>query len=331
MARRMSLEVPGLPDGYAITLLDEALGSIEDDQLWSFQLQEAGWLTPGLLFPAGPGNSVGTVRVTAFSNQVIGDAVASAAWASYAQMPLFTQLQFRSPFYSLYNIVALDGTSNPPFQTITLDRPWMEPTMSQATYMIYQAYFAVPVPDFRRFISARDTTNNAPIDYWSKTQKDLAVQDPERTIFNDPAYFVPCEIDQRPNSATLGSMLYELWPHPLSQLPYSFAYIRRGPRLQVPPDTPPYPITEDMVLWKAKSAAYLYKEAQKGEDMERGSGADYKFLAQAAMASYELKKKQISARDRDMVDLYISKWRPDYYNNGEPFSTVNGQLNVGRM
>ncbi len=336
MARRLALEVPGLADSYAKTLLSEALGHIEDEQLWSFQLQESNWLTPGLLFNsgpgAGPGTSAGTVTFTPYSNQVIGDATASAAWAAYAQMPFLTQLQIRSPYYSLYNIIAYDTTSNPPFGTFTLDRPWLEPLSAAGqSYMIYQAYFAVPVSDFRRFIAVRDTTNNSYLDFWNKSQKDLSIEDPERTIFDEPCYVVPYEVDQRPNSATLGRMLYELWPHPLSILPYSYNYIRRGPQLQSPADTVPYPITEDMVLWQAKSSAYLYKEAQKGENVERGSGADYKFLAQAAQAKYELKNKEISARDRDACELYFNRWMPDYANAGEPFATINGGLNVGRM
>ena len=333
MAWRLSKEVPGIALSYASTLLDEALGHIEDEQMWSFQLKEDNWLTPGLLFNStGPGTSAGTITTTPFTNQVIGDAAASAAWAAYAQRPFLTELQIRSPFYSLYNIIAYDTTTNPPFGTFTLDRPWLEPlTGPGQAYMIYQAYFAVPVSDFRRFLAARDTTNNAPMDYWSKSQRDLAVEDPERTIFDDPGYFVPYEVDQRPNSSTLGRMLYELWPHPLSILPYSYSYLRRGPQLTAPSDTVPYPITEDMVLWQAKSSAYLYKEAQKGENVERGSGADYKFLAQAAQAKHELKKKEISGRDRDLVELYFNKWRPDYYNNAEPFATINSQLNIGRM
>lgn len=300
--------------------------------MWSFQLKESNWLTPGLIFPqggSGPSLSVGTVTFTPYSDKVIGDAAASAAWAAYVGPPFLTVFQIRSPYYSLYNIIAYDTTSNAPFGTFTLDRPWMEPGGVGKSYMVYQAYFPVPVPDFRRFIAARDTTNNAPMDYWSKTQKQLSFEDPERTIFDEPVYFVPYETDQRPNSATLGNMLYELWPHPLSVLPYTFAYLRRGPQLTAPLDTVPYPITEDMVLWQAKSSAYLWKEAQKGENIERGSGADYKFLAQASQAKYELKKKEISHRDRDLVDLYFSKWNPDYYNDGEPFATITGQLNVG--
>jgi hypothetical protein len=316
--------------------------------MWSFQLQTNGWLTPGLLFPGGPGTSVGTVAVSPYSALVIGDAAATAAWNAYvaaSSLPLFTQLQFRSPYYSLYNIIGFangagGGYGQPPYGTggyggstgfaaLLLDRPWMEPGGLTQTYMIYQAYFPVPVVDFKRFLSARDTTNNWNMDYWSKSQKDLSVDDPERTIFDDPNYIVPYQVDQRPGSATLGNMLYELWPHPLSVLPYTFQFLRRGPQLQKPNDTVPMPLTEELVLWFAKMAGYQWKEAQKGQDVERGSGADYKFLAQAAEKTYQGKLKPIKDRDRDLVELYFMKFNRDPYNAGEPFATITQQLNVG--
>jgi hypothetical protein len=347
MARRMSLEVPGLADRYAATLLGEALGQIEDSRLWSFQLAEGGWLTPGLLFPGGPGVSLGTVTVTPFSPIVVGDANATAAWAAYGMtMPLLTSLQFRSPFYSLYNIIGYGigngaGYGQPPygtggyggsgFGTFLLDRPWMEPGGSQQSYMIYQAYFPVPVPDFKRFLAARDTTNSLPMDFWSRDQKELAFIDPERTEFDDPVYFVPYETDQRPGSSTFGNMMYELWPHPLDILPYTFSFMRRGPQLINPGDTVPFPLTEEAVLWRAKEAAFLFKEAQKGENVERGSGADFRFLSQAAHAQYLIELKACKDKDRGMVDLYFSKFRRDLYLTSEPYSNQDGSLNVGRM
>ncbi len=329
MARRMSLEVPGLADAYARTLLDEALGSVEDKQLWSFQLQTAGWLTPGMLFPVGPGNSAGTVTVTPFSDQVIGDAAASLAWAAHTGRPLLTEVQFRSPFYSLYSIIAYDTTSNPPFGTLTLDRPWMEPGGVGQSYLMYQAYFPVPVPDFKRFLWARDTTNNAPMDYVNYSQRDLAIIDPERTIFDEPGWFVPYQTDQRPNTATPGNLLIELWPGPLSVLPYTYGYLRRGPRLTQPSDTVPYPLTEDLILWKAKVAAFLWKESQKGENIERGSGADYRFLAQAASVEYKLELKEISDRDRDLVELYFNRVQKFYPLSTDGYVNMNGTLNIG--
>jgi hypothetical protein len=304
-------------------------------QMWSFQLQTSGWLTPGLLFPVGSGTSAGTITPTPYTPTVVGDAVASAQWAAYiagpTNLPLFTQLQIRSPYYSLYNIISYQlNTPSAGLVTLTLDRPWMEPGGTQG-YMIYQAYFPVPVNDFKRFLSARDTTNNYPMDYWSKSQKDLAVEDPERTIFDDPNYIVPFQQDQRPLSATFGNMLYELWPHPLSVLPYTYQYLRRGPQLVAPGDTVPYPLTEDLVIWKAKEAAFIYKEAQKGEDVQRGAGANWQFLAEAANDEFEMRLKPIKDRDRDLCELYWSKYRRDPYNAGEPFATITSGLNVGTL
>lgn len=331
MVQRLTTEVPGLPASYATTLLNEALGMIYDAQNWSWQLGVGGWLSPGLLFASigggtGPGTSAGTVTFTPYSAKVIGDATASAEWAAYTGNPLFTQLQIRSPFYSLYSIISYDGVS-----TITLDRPWMEPGGVGQAYMIYQAYFTVPVTDFKRFIAIRDTTNSSPMDFWTKSQTDLAYDDPERTIFDNPVYVVPYEPAQSAGTAIFGNMQFELWPHPLSVFPYSLNYLRRGPLLVNPGDTLPYPLTEEALLWKAKECSYLFKEAQKGEDMLRGSGADWRFLSQAAAAEYEKRIKPIKDRDRDLIDLYFTRYQPDLYANGAPFSNQLGELNIGRF
>jgi hypothetical protein len=348
MSKRMTLEIPNLSDIYARTLLDEALGVIEDEQTWSFQARESNWITPGLLFPsnnAGVATSAGTVTTDIGDPQVIGDATASTAWANYVASNPFAPLtvcQFRNPSYSLYNIIAYDTTSNPPFGTLTLDRPWGEPEGAQQAYMIYQAYFPAPVSavigqnsvnNFKRFLDVRDTTNNYPLDYWSKSQKDLAFEDPQRTIFTDPAYVVPYEIDNRAGSSTLGFMLYELWPHPLSILPYSYHYLYRGPRLQNPSDTVPYPLTEEVVIEQARVQAYLWKEAQKGENIERGAGADYKFLAQAAEKVYQRKIKPIKIIDSGLLELYTHRFRRDIgpQVSDDGYATTNNGLNVGGM
>lgn len=332
MARRLSLEIPGIADQYAVTLLQEALGFIEDSNMWSFQLAESGWLTPGLLFASGS-QSVGTVTFTPYSNLVIGDTAASAAWAAYTgTLPLLTSFQIRSPAYSLYNIIKYDTTSHAPFGTLTLDRPWMEPGGAGQAYMIYQAYFPAPVADFKRFLTARDTTTSAPMNFWSMTQKELMIRDPQRSVFSLPQYFVPYEIDMRQGSQTPGNMLFEIWPHPLSQLPYSFAYLRKGPQLVNPSDTVPYQLSEELVLWRAKFAAYHYKEAQKGENVERGSGADYRFLSQAAHAEYLLALKPIRMKDDELVNLYMSKiFRGCEFSGDYTFATTNQQVNVGRF
>lgn len=317
--------VPGLPFPLAKTLTNEALEQIYDEQLWSFQFGESGWLTPGLLFATGTQSS-GTITTTAYSNQIVADATAAALWAAYASMPLFTQFQIRSPYYSLYNIIAFDGVD-----TITIDRPWMEPPGSGQAYMIYQAYFAAPVSDFKRFFTILDTTNAYRLNYSRYGRMDLAILDPQRTNFNQPAYVVPYEVDNRPNSATLGYMLYELWPHPLSILPYTISYLRRGNFLNLPADTVPPPLTDELVKWRAREVSYLFKEAQKGDGIARGSGADWRFLAQAAAAEYLKKRKVIAARDRDLAEIYWSRFvRGADVGFEGPFATLNNGLNVGR-
>lgn len=336
MAFSLTGEVPGLPMPLARTKINEALALIYETQMFSFQLKEANWLTPGLLFPDGsaPGQSAGTITTTAYSNQVIGDAIASAQWAAYANMPLLTQLQIRSPYYSLYNIIAYDTTTNAPFGTFTLDRPWMEPpngTGTDIAYMIYQAYYAAPVADFKRFLAIRDTTNAAPLSYWKYSQRDLALIDPQRTNFDQPAYVVPYEVDQRVGSATFGYMLFELWPHPLSVLPYTYSYVRRGPALVQNSDTVPWPLNEELVGWRAKEISYLWKEAQKGDGFKRGEGADWRFLSGAARAEYDKRLKTVKDLDRDLCELHWNRVVRNFElgSQGEPFATIVGGLNVG--
>jgi hypothetical protein len=87
-----------------------------------------------------------------------------------------------------------------------------------------------------------------------------------------------------------------------------------------------------MVKWKAREAAYLFKESQKGDGMKRGDGSDWKFLAQAAEKEYQKTSHWIAARDRDMVDLYFQRFYRDAAigSNGEPYATINSTLNIGR-
>ncbi len=65
--------------------------------------------------------------------------------------------------------------------------------------------------------------------------------------------------------------------------------------------------------------------------MQRGQGADWKFLIQEAEDQFKKTLKPIKDRDSDLVALYFSKYRPDFFNNGEPFATDTGQLNIGRF
>lgn len=331
MSFSLTGQIPGLPFPLAQSMITEALGRIYDSLIWSFQFKENGWFTPGLQF-ASANQSAGTITTAQFSNQIVGDATAAAAWLAYQNagtLPLLTAFQIRSPYYSLYNIIAFDGVN-----TFTIDRPWMEPAGAGQAYMVYQSYFAAPtaITDFKRFLEIRDTTNNAPLDFWTYNRVDLSVIDPQRTVFNQPAFVAPYEVDARVGSPTLGNMLWELWGHPLSQLPYTYSYLRRGPLLVNPNDTVPAPLTDELVMWRAKEVAYPWAESQKGNGVARGAGADFQFLTQNASAEYAKELKIIADRDRDLVQAYFHRFVRGAAVGawGMPYATVNGQLNVGR-
>jgi hypothetical protein len=90
----------------------------------------------------------------------------------------------------------------------------------------------------------------------------------------------------------------------------------------------PYPLNEELVLWRAKEIAYLWKESQKGDGVERGSGADWKFLAESAHDEYMRRLKTVKLIDVGMGDLYWSKFnRTANQQNG--YETSIGTLNVG--
>lgn len=331
MKERLKGDIPGIGIDLSKNLVNEALGKIYDEQMWSFQFREAGWLTPGILFSSLVFASAGTITTVAYSDQIVGDATAAAAWLAYVAagtLPGILNFQIRQPAYSLYNIVAFDGVN-----TLTVDRPWMEPPGSGQTYMMYQAYFPAPVDDFKRFFEVRDTTNGGYLDYWNKTRRDLAAEDPQRTIFDQPGWVVPYEVDNRAGSATLGRMLFELWPHPISILPYTFSYLRRGPLLSLNTDTPPYPLDEETVLHRSREVACLWKEAHKGEGQRRDMGTDWKFLAQAHHKEYVDKLAGCKRKDRDLVDLYVNRYRRSMalQESGEPYATITGGLNIGRF
>jgi hypothetical protein len=400
--RQELLGIPGSNFGLCTTKINEALAAVQNENMFSFQLKEGGWLTPGLL--GGPSTALlspGTITVAPFASTVTGDAAATAAWSANSPF-LITQQQIRVPFYSLYNIIAIgnngvvayatvftpgsgqtpgayvvpvqdasmtgsgavlaitvagNGTvaTNPvvisrgsnyitPFvtlsaggtpasfavnllATLTLDRPWMEPNQVNAGYMIYQAYFPAP-PGFKRWYTIRDTTNNNWINWWSFTQINLSEEDSERVNFLQPTNLVPYGMDTRPGSATLGQMLYELWPHPIMQLPYTFSCQANWPPLQAPNDIVPYPLNDELIKMRAYEMLYLWKESQKGDEMERGSGANWQFLSQAMRNQYDDRLKRIKNMDRHLVDLYFTKMRR-MPQSQQVWGTVTGQANVG--
>jgi hypothetical protein len=211
---------------------------------------------------------------------------------------------------------------------VTIDRPWMEPQQTNGSYLVYQAYYPAP-PGFRRFWQISDYTNNAPMDFTSMSQADLTQEDPQRTIFGQPGFVVPFGPDTRQGSATYGQFLFELWPGPTQQLPYNFQCECNLPPLVNPNDTLPWPLTEELVRQRAYEMCCLWKEGTKGDDMERGSGANWQFLAKAYHEEYVDRLKRIRIMDRNMSDLYLTKARRDVASSIGDGDYTGNTANVG--
>lgn len=330
MAKSLTGEVPRVPLSLAKTKINEALVKVYNETDWAFQTQYAGWLAPGQVA------NTGTYTVTPYQNTVTADAAATAALAALSGPPLLTTLQYRDPARAIYNIIGYDP-ANPPttqFAVLTLDRPWMEPTSGPGQpYMIYQAYFPAPVgpptDEFRKFVEVRDTTNDRPLDFWSMSEMDLANEDPQRTDFSDPLFVVPCGFDNRPGSATLGWPMFELWPQQLSNVPYSFSFRRRGSILVNQSDMVPSPITEELLMWRAKEVLYQYKEAQKEKKEERGRDANWLLLAQAAKKEYDLLFDKLLPVNANLHHDFVTKVDRVTRNAMQPYSNRQGGLNIG--
>ncbi len=165
------------------------------------------------------------------------------------------------------------------------------------------------------------------------TQADLAVRDPARRDFSIPRFCVPAGPDLRAGSATYGWQRFELWPHQGNYVPYAFDYRRRGPLPQAATDyltmNPPYPITEEMVDWRAKEILFQDKSAQM-EDRVPGSGRGMMILSQSAQKEFMYLFGQALSIDLNLDgEAQSHKIRRGRYNRGTPYAGMNGTLNLG--
>jgi hypothetical protein len=326
MIGEMRGAVPGYSALLARTHLREAWTDIRNMKGWSFQLGNGGFGTPGL-------TEAGSVTVTFGANTVLGDAQASAAWATASQAgSLLTQQQFRVIQGTIYNIVAYTAPVSPSlFATITLDRPYYD-TIAGADfgYSIYQCYYPVPVQDFIAWESVLDI-NNA-IDLLTGTAKKnkdwVDANDPQRQIFSNPGSIIPYGTDMRPNSSTAGWMMYELYPQPQSRYAYQTWYSRRGADLVNPQDTVPFPIPEHLVKMLARVKAYEWLMVKlQSEHPDRNVSA-IQFAMGSTLKQATALLKEVRMEDRDRVDMWYSVMsRVQGYGQVTTFNPGTGMVN----
>lgn len=325
MASELTGVIPKLPFAYAKTLINRSYREIRRQNLWSFQLFEANWVSPAII-------NAGEVATVTGANTVTFDAMASAAITAVAMYSTFPtpllQRQFRVGISTIYNIWAYAADDITGIVTLTLDRPYTD-VSGTSPYSIGQNYYPAPYEDFLTWINIRDITNFNDL-VLTSNRKDIDLKDPQRTIFYLPTYCVYYQQDQNPASATYRYPLFELWGVPSYVLPYQLYGIRKGADLADDTDLLPPALGEDCVMAKARYYAYEWAEGNKG-DMPRNAGSDFRFLMGAADAEFKSLWKQYRRQDRETVDNWyeIRRNRSWLANIDGYYSSIGNTANAG--
>ncbi len=299
MIREIHGCVPKIPLDYCKTLVNRAWKDIRRQNLWSFLVFEANWVSPAIV-------RAGQATTVQGSNTVTLNAAADAAFAaSLTALNPASQRQFRQGISTIYNVW---GYASP---TLTLDRPYVE-TGTTSPYAIFQCYYPAPMEDFWSWTSIRDMTNflDLFLDRYNRAQLDQ--MDPQRTWYYFPTDVAYYQIDLNPASSTYKFPLYELWGAPQSVLPYQLYGLRKGTDLVAQTDELPGAVGEDCVMALARKYAYEWAEANKG-DSPRSSGPDFKFLIGEAKADYSRLFREYRRADREIVDNWFSIRRSSLY------------------
>jgi hypothetical protein len=195
------------------------------------------------------------------------------------------------------------------FAVLTLDRPFVDPlpNYTGVGYELFQAYIAAPV-GFKRFLNVADMFNCYALDVWT-SRRTADMIDPARLYTSNPICMFGLGTDQRgmgttTPSSTLGQQMFELYPNPSTAISYMTYYVSNGPDLVNNSDELPYPITQDVVLEKAKTYAYEWAEGRKDVMLSKGSGANYLMLKKDAEATFLTRLKTLRLIDKDAVDAF---------------------------
>lgn len=319
MTSELTELVPGMSRIRAKRLVNRAWKIVQDSQLWSFQLGQGGFSTPEI-------TTGGTISATLGSSQLIGDAVATAQWSA---LPLYwapTLQQIRAQGFSIYSVIAFDTTTNAPFGTLTLDRPFVDPLpfFTGVGYQMFQAYIPAP-PRFKRWLTIADMFNCWALDIWT-ARRTIDLTDPARLYTSNPSMALGLGQDNRGAgtanaSATLGQQLYELYPNPQTEISYQTYFVAEAPYLENNSDTLPSPIDEELITQKALTWAYRDAEGRRDIMAAKGAGGNFLGLKKDSEADFLARLKTLRLLDRDAVDSYMvdmkaatSGCRMPYYN-----------------
>lgn len=290
--------IPKLDVDLAKKFIQRSFLDIQRKNLWSFQLFDANWTSPGIV-------NGGTVTTTQGLNTVTFDATASPLIAALGLLGPFPtpliQRQFRIGIGTIYNIWAFDqGVTG--LVTLTLDRPYAESSATGSSYQVYQCYYPSSYKDHYCWINVRDIINYNDLDVFT-TRTEIDNRDPQRSIFYLPTKVVFYRNEPNTQSPNYRWPVWELWGQPQYQLTYQLSGIRRI-LFENDEDELPVALGDDVVIANAKVKAYEWAEANKG-DMPRNAGSDFKFLMGAANAEYVNLYRGYRKDDRELVDNFF--------------------------
>ena len=292
--------VPKLSPLIAQKLVQRAWNDIRDSRMWSFLVNETIIAVPDQI-------STGTVTVSNGSATVLGDATAIAAWSSINNADLITR-QFRSGAGPIYNISSYVSPN------LTLDRAYSETSASGAVYSIYKCYY-VPPANFLRWTSVVHPINGYQLSL-DRTKAQLDHMDPLRGATGDPYLIASYKYNA---NLTPENWLYELYPHPITQISYPALYQSTGMDFTSPTESFNSVVSDSVVMSRARYRAYEWAMANSAAHPEL-RGVNWMQLRQTADEEFKIDLFNDQKNDEDIfsqnfVEPYTTnKWSRMAYN-----------------
>lgn len=308
----MSMELTGqVPVDllFARTLVNRAWVNVQRKHLWSFLWGKRAIPTPSPV-------SAGTVTVVGGDPAIVGDAAASAAWATLGLINPITQRQFRVGTGTIYNIVSYDTTSHAPFGTLTLDQNFVDQaSASGVLYDITQFYYLAPVIDFLWWESIVDPISGYAM-RTTLTNEEVDRKDPQRFQSGWPVGPIPYQVNAVAGP-TFGFPMYEFWPCPLNSITYTGSYFRRGTEFVADTDTPSPMLGDDIVVELAKVYAYEWAIAQ--DKFPAASKKAWQYLLGNSRRTYDSLLNDYIVKDEEFSHRHVINQPEDAYIEALPW------------
>jgi hypothetical protein len=269
--------------------LNDAVREYVGRRLWYGNLTRGQLVSPGYY-------QQGSIACTLGSNQIVGT---GTGWtASLNNTPITSQSLRVGYTAPIYNILAL----NPITQTITIDQPWGNPSLTSTGYFITQYYYSFP--NIKFFYSMK----NLQLMYRMATnyaQSFIENVDPARLILMYPRGVFTMPPDPS------GNYQVELWPASNVQQAYPWLGYVQPPNLVNDLDNfPPYMRTDAIVsyatsqalLWRPKDNPN-YSEAMAMQLSDRKHKEFEMRISTAAQEDENLWRQDIQLREEMQLPL----------------------------